>query len=362
MRYFVCLMALFTVAVAEPRAGYYRYPSIHEKTIVFTAEGDLWIVPIEGGAARRLTSHPGQETYAAISPDGKTVAFTAEYEGPAEIYTISIDGGMPARRTWDGGRVLVAGWTHDGRILYTTNRYSTLPNANLVALSLDGKQEVLPLWQACDGDFDARGETLFFTRFSFQGSFTKRYQGGTAQNIWRFSPGSEAVPLTKDYPGASARPMFWNGRVYFASDRDGTMNIWSMNPDGKDLRQHTKHRGWDIQSPSQNDGRIVYQYGADLWLLDLRSGKTAVIPITLVSDFDNLRERWVRRPIEYLTTASLSHDGAAVVFTARHALCSAVETRKTGNRRGQTRGALSQRAFHARREVHPCPVQRIGRA
>src|SRR5262245_64289556 len=104
MRYLVCLMALVTVAVAEPRAGYYRYPSIHEKTIVFTAEGDLWIVPIEGGAARRLTSHPGQETYAAISPDGKTVAFTAEYEGPAEVYTISIDGGMPARRTWDGGR------------------------------------------------------------------------------------------------------------------------------------------------------------------------------------------------------------------------------------------------------------------
>jgi tricorn protease len=317
MRYFLCLMALVTVAVAEPRAGYYRYPSIHEKTIVFTAEGDLWIVPIEGGAARRLTSHPGQETNAAISPDGKTVAFTAEYEGPAEVYTISIDGGMPARRTWEGGRALVAGWTRDGRILYSANRYSTLPNTKLVALSLDGKQEVLPLWQACEGDFDARGEALFFTRFSFQGSSTKRYQGGTAQNIWRFSPGSEAVPLTKDYPGTSARPMFWNGRVYFASDRDGTMNIWSMNPDGKDLRQHTKHRGWDIQSPSQNDGRIVYQYGADLWMLDLRSGKTAVIPITLVSDFDNLRERWVRRPIEYLTTASLSPDGEAVVFTAR---------------------------------------------
>src|SRR5215813_10227128 len=68
-------------------------------------------------------------------------------------------------------------------------------------------------------------EALFFTRFSFQGSFTKRYHGGTAQNIWRFYPSSEAVLLTKDYPGASARPMFWNGRVCFASDRDGAMNI-----------------------------------------------------------------------------------------------------------------------------------------
>src|SRR5262245_47629407 len=101
MRYIVCLMALVIVAGAEPRAGYYRYPSINEKTIAFTAEGDVWIVQIKGGAARRLTSQPGQETNAAISPDGKTVAFTAEYEGPAEVYAISIDGGMPARLTWE---------------------------------------------------------------------------------------------------------------------------------------------------------------------------------------------------------------------------------------------------------------------
>ena len=80
-------------------------------------------------------------------------------------------------------------------------------------------------WQACEGDFDARGEAFFFTRFSFQGSFTKRYHGARAQNFWRFSTGSEAVPLTKDYPGDSARPMFWSGRVYFASGRDGAMNI-----------------------------------------------------------------------------------------------------------------------------------------
>jgi tricorn protease len=81
------------------------------------------------------------------------------------------------------------------------------------------------LWQACEGDFDARGEAFFFSRFSFQGSFTKRYHGATAQNFWRFSPSSEAVPPTKNYPGASARPMFWNGRVCFAPDRDGAMNV-----------------------------------------------------------------------------------------------------------------------------------------
>ena len=86
------------------RPGYYRFPAIHGDTVIFTAEGDLWSVSIKGGEARRLTSNPGKELYAAISPDGKTVAFTADYEGPADVYTMPVEGGLPQRRTWDGGR------------------------------------------------------------------------------------------------------------------------------------------------------------------------------------------------------------------------------------------------------------------
>jgi tricorn protease len=302
---------------AQPHQGYYRFPALHDRTIVFTAEGDLWTVSTEGGPARRLTSHQGQEINAAISPDGKLVAFTAEYEGPNEVYVMAAEGGLPVRRTWEGGNAIVAGWTPDGRVLYSTTRFSTLPNAQLVAIDNAGNKEVLPLAQAAEGGYDDKGATLFFTRLQFQGSQTKRYKGGTAQNIWSFAPGAEAVPLTKDYPGTSRKPMYWNGRVYFLSDRDGTMNIWSMLPDGKDLRQHTRHRGLDAASPSLHAGRIAYQCGADIWLLDIRSGRNAVVPITLVSDFDHMRERWVQRPIEYLTSGHISHDGKAVVFTAR---------------------------------------------
>ena len=81
--------------------GYYRSPALHGDTIVFTAEGDLWRVEVQGGIAQRLTSHPGQEVHAAISPDGKTLAFTAEYEGPSEVYTMPIEGGLPTRRTYE---------------------------------------------------------------------------------------------------------------------------------------------------------------------------------------------------------------------------------------------------------------------
>ena len=111
--------------------------------------------------------------------------------------------------------------------------------------------------------------------------------------------------------------MPWNGRVYFVSDRDGSMNIWSMAENGRDLRQHTKHREFDVQSPSLSKGRIVYQMGADLRLLDIVSGADKPIPVTLVSDFDHLRERWVKNAIDWVSSAHLSPNGDRVVLTAR---------------------------------------------
>lgn len=301
---------------AATRPGYYRYPAIHGDTIIFTAEGDLWVVSAKGGEARRLTSNAGSELFAAISPDGKTVAFSAEYEGPMDVYTMPVDGGLPTRRTWDGGAV-VAGWTPDGRVLVRTRRYSTLPDAKLVAIADDGKYDIVPLAQASEGSFAPDGKTLFFTRLTRQSSQTKRYQGGTAENLWRYDSGSEAVPLTADWPGTSHNPMFWNGRVYFLSDRDGVMNVYSLDRDGHELREHTHHHGLDVQYASLSDGRIVYQCGADLWLLDLNSGADEIVPITLVSDFDQLRDHWVKKPLDYLTGAHIAPDGSAAVFTAR---------------------------------------------
>ena len=298
------------------RPGYYRYPAIHGDTIVFTAEGDLWSVSTKGGAARRLTSNPGKEFHAAISPNGQTVAFNAQYEGPDDVYTMPVDGGLPQRRTWDGV-ASVAGWTPDGRLLVRTTRYSTLPDPKLVAIDATGKKEILPLAQAASGSYTADGKTLFFTRLDRQDSSTKRYQGGTAENIWRYEAGSEAVLLTGDWPGTSDNPMAWDDRVYFLSDRDGVMNIYSMDKNGKDLKEHTHQRGFDIQSASLSDGRIVYQCGADLWLLDLKTGEDAIINITLVSDLDQLRDHWVKKPLEYLTATHVAPDGTAAVFTAR---------------------------------------------
>lgn len=308
-----------SAGAAAASEGYYRFPAIHGDTVVFTAEGDLWTVPVDGGLARRLTTHAGQETRAAISPDGQNVAFSAEYEGGTEVYVMPLAGGQPRRLTWDGERAHVAGWTPRGEVLYTSQRQSTLPQWQLLAVDSESRaRRILPLAQATEGAYSADGQTLFFTRLPFQGSFTKRYRGGTAQNLWSFAEGDgEARPLTADFPGTSRWPMVWRGRVVFASDRDGTMNLWSMDESSGDLRQLTRHVGWDVKTPSLEGDRVVYQQGADLRLFDLVALTDRLLPISLPSDFEQRREQWLAAPLEYLTSAHLSPDGERVVLTAR---------------------------------------------
>jgi tricorn protease len=315
----ICLSGISSVLASGQqvgRGGYYRYPAVHGDTIIFTSEGDLWSVGVQGGPAHRLTSNPGMELMAMISPDGQTVAFAAEYEGPAEVYTIPIGGGLPQRRTWDGD-ALPAGWSPDGRLIVRTERYSTLPDPKLVLLDSHGGREIVPLASGSKAAFSPDGHTLFYTRWDKQWSFTKRYKGGWAESIWRFNGSGEAVPMTADWAGTSTNPIAWNGRVYFLSDRDGVMNLYSMDADGHDLKQESHQRIFDIESASLWDGRVVYACAGDLWSLDLKTGHQEIVPITLVSDFDQLREHWVKKPLEYLTSVHIAPDGGSAVFTAR---------------------------------------------
>ena len=314
-----CFSSLLAHGQANPsgaRAGYYRFPAIHGDTIVFTSEGDLWTVAAAGGPARRLTSSPGVERMATMSPDGRTVAFTGQYEGPSEVYTIPIEGGLPERRTWDGD-ALPAAWTPDGRLVVRTERYSTLPDPKLVVLGGHTEQQLVPLASASQAAYSSDGKTLFFTRWDRQWSQTKRYKGGWAESIWRYDGKGEAVPLTADWPGTSNNPMFWNGRVYFLSDRDGVMNVYSMDIEGRDPKQESHQKGFDIESASISDGRVAYACGGDLWLLDVKTGRESIVPVTVVSDFDQMRDHWVKKPVDYLSAVHLSPDGGSAVFTAR---------------------------------------------
>ena len=310
-------------APSGPPVGYYRSPALGKDVLVFVAEGDLWKVKPAGGVATRLTSHPGNELAPAISPDGQWLAFTAQYEGPTEAYAMPLSGGLPKRLTFDGANTGICGWTADGRVVVRSDKFSTLPAQQLSLIDpKTGTRTPVPLAQASDGAFDpavskAEDATLAFVRIPFNGSFTKRYTGGTIQQVWTYKPGEEAINRTSDYPGTSKRPVWHKGRIYFLTDRDGHMNVWSMAADGKDLKQHTRHTGFDIMDWSVSGDTAAYQLGADLYTLDLNTDRSTKIAITLDTDLDQLREKWIDKPTEFITSARLAPEGDKIVLTAR---------------------------------------------
>ncbi len=318
-------IGLLTLPVfgAEGLLGYYRHPALNDDTIVFYAESDLWRVPVNGGTARRLTTHLERERFPCISPNGETVAFTASYDGTHEIYLMPLEGGRPRRVTHEGisGRrsPRPVSWKSDTELVYATWYFATRDTHQLAILNVEtGNKRLLPLEQASDGGFAADNETLVFTRLPRQNSFAKRYRGGLVENLWRFRNGDkEAVPLTPDYDGTSRDPMVWKDRIYFSSDRDGTMNLWSMTFEGKGLVQHTVFAGWDLLSPSLHNGRIVFANRADLWIYDIERDETRKVDVRLASDFDQKRERWISNPMSYLNSWFLSHDGKQVGLTIR---------------------------------------------
>jgi tricorn protease len=314
---FSFLLLSFSLAYGQQK-GYYRTPCLYKNTVVFTAEGDLWKYDLSSGLSTRLTTNEGVEQNPAVSPDGKQLAFSGQYEGVSEIYLMDINGGVPKRLTYDSdGELFISGWTKDGKILYRGSTNSSLPLPQLFKLDpVTFKKEIIPLWQASLGCYDDAG-ILYFTRFPNQGSKTKRYKGGLIEQVWKFDGKQEAVNLTGDFDGTSTSPMFYNGRVYFLSDRDGTMNIWSMDKNGKDLKQQTFSKGWDLQTPSIYDSKIVYQKGADLCLYDITSNQEKVLDISLVSDFDQRKAKWIKSPASSISNSDISPNGNYIAIVSR---------------------------------------------
>ena len=303
---------------AQGFEGYYQFPDVHDDRIVFCAEGDLWTVALSGGLAQRLTTHSEEELYPRFSPDGSEILFSASYEGPIELYTIPVNGGLTQRWTYERDASLANAWINN-ELVYATRAFNKKPDNRLVKINVDTKKKThIPLDQASEASFSEDGKTLYFVRPAFHRNVTKRYKGGTARQIWQFSEGdAEAIKLTNDYEGESHHPMYYGGRVYFISDRDGMMNIWSMAPDGSGLQQHTRHEDFDVRYANVSGGVIVYQMGADLWRYNITDDTSSKINITLATDLAQLTEKWEENPSRYITSVNPSPDGDRIVITAR---------------------------------------------
>ncbi len=337
----------------DDNRGYYRDPALHQDTVIFTAEGDLWRAHIRGGSAVRLTTSAAEERYASISPDGEWVAFVADYDGVPEAYVMPIDGGIPKRVTFENSRVRVQGWTPEGLILYSTDHVMgpanqwvlrevnpsnlntrTVPLTDAFAGSYNLRAEGLVVETPSaepndDGEYSVttttinpiNPESLFFVRFGLKDATADNariYRGGAMGQLWRFTQGDqEATHISADHVGSVRNPMVDGTRVYFISDSDGTPNIWSVDASGQDFVQHTAYNDFQVWSASVNQGRVVYQHGADLKLLDTTTGESETLDIRLTSDFTERQERWLDNPLQYLTSTHFSGAQERVAITAR---------------------------------------------
>ncbi|WP_025823338.1 S41 family peptidase [Shewanella marina] len=323
-----CILALGSHSVYASTAdanevrGYFRSPALHQQTLIFTAEGDLWKQSLSSAQASRLTSLPALETGAAISADGNWIAFEANYDGTTEVYVMPMAGGEAKRVSFEHAQVKVQGWTPDGQVLYASN--NGVGPSNWVLRSVDPislTSRDIALADANEGVVSADGETIFFSRFGLQvtGDNSRVYRGGTKGQLWRYdlATNQEAQQLANDHQGSMRQPMLWQQRLYFISDQSGADNIWSMTTAGKDLKQHTQYQDWAISSARMDNGRIVYQLGADIHLLDLASNNAMQANIALLSDFAQTRPKWVNQPLDYATSVNLSSQGDKAVITAR---------------------------------------------
>ncbi len=318
----IVLVALSAGALqAQIDARMLRQPDVSSTHIAFVYAGDIWVVPKSGGTAQRLSSPNGQESVPRLSPDGSTIAFTGNYDGNADIYTIPTMGGEPVRVTHHPMGDRVVDWYPDGRsILYASSMESGRQRFNqFYRVARDGGlPEKLPLAFAEYGAISPDGEWLAFIQIERDSRTWKRYRGGRAPDIWLFNLDDYTSRNITTSDANDAHPM-WHGRtLYFLSDRgpNQRQNIWAYDLDSEAFRQITRFEDFDIHLPAIGPSDIVFEAGGRLYLLDLASEEYREVAIDVVTDLATLKPR-VERVSDLIFSGWVSPSGKRAVFEAR---------------------------------------------
>lgn len=312
-----------------------RYPDIYGDTVVFSYAGDLWLADVgaasgtAGSVARRLTSHPGEELFAHFSPDGKQVAYTAEYSGNRQVHVISVDGGNARQLTFrnDIGEIPIRGgydnqvfdWTPDGKqVLFAGHRVPWSPRIGRPTLipAAGGMEKYLPMAEGSGAVFSADGTRVAYTPMMTEFRTWKRYRGGRAQDIWIYDLAHDTAERVTDFPGTDNLPVWIGDTLYFVSDReDGLLELYALDLKTKAARRVTHSAPWDALWPAGDGRRLVYQSGGWLWLLDPASGAPHRLTIRIPGDLPQALPYFanVARDIQSL---DISPTGKRAVFEA----------------------------------------------
>ncbi|MGB7062039.1 MAG: S41 family peptidase [Candidatus Zixiibacteriota bacterium] len=321
------LSVLLFAAVKAEETRLLRFPDIHGERIVFVYGGDLWTVSSDGGLARRLTSFDGYEAFPKFSPDGELIAFTAAYDGNGDVYVMPAEGGEPRRLTYcpsggqpSGGVTLddwVIDWYPNGKEILFRSARETFPAIRLFRIGVDGGfPEALKLPESGLASLSPDGSKIAYNRNLREFRTWKRYYGGRAQDIWIYDLKTDAVEKITDWKGTDNMPMWHEDKIYFNSDREHKLNIYCYDTKTKDIRKITNHTEYDVKWPSLGPGAIVYENGGYLYVLDLATEKTKKITVEVPSERILTRPTW-EKVEDLILDYSLSPSAKRALFTAR---------------------------------------------
>lgn len=320
-----CLLINFFISktlFSQIDAGLFRYPDVSKTQIVFTYANDIWVMPKDGGTAIKLSSPPGVESYPKFSPDGKSIAFSGDYDGNIDVYVMPVAGGVPVRLTSHGYPDRVVDWTNDGkRVLFASSRESGKARFNqfYTVPATGGPDDKLPLAYAEYGSYSPDGKEIAVVFRTQVGRNWKRYRGGWKADIKLFN----LVSQTSSSVGAEADagnefPMWSGNNIYFLSDRgkELRMNLWKYDLGSKTYSQLTDFKDYDVHYPSLGPDDIVFEAGGKLYLYSLASGKQKTILVDISTDKAMLKPKLASVSND-IQDISISPDGNRVLIQAR---------------------------------------------
>jgi tricorn protease len=327
-----------------------RFPTINDRQIVFCYAGELYTVPKDGGTARRLTSGPGYSSFPRFSADGTQVAFTSQYDGNTEVYVMPGEGGVPKRLTTTatlgrddisdrmGPNNIVMTWENTKPLVVFRSRKKTFNSflGELYTVGLDAElPQQLPLPRGGFASFSPDDSKMAFNRVFREFRTWKHYRGGMADDVWIYDFKTGTTTNLTNNEAQDICPMWGpDNRIYFISDRDGRMNLFSTDLTGKDTKQLTTFKDFDIKFPSIGKESIVFEQAGYIWRYDLANGKSAPVPIDIKEDFASGRSAFIdaSKNIQSVNTAP---DAQRVIVVARGDLFSV--PMKEGTARNLTR-------------------------
>lgn len=324
----VILFFGFTFAEAQDESRIIRYPNSSDTEITFCHGGDIFTVPIAGGLARRITSSVGEEIYPRFSNDGKTIAFSGEYDGNREIYTVASFGGEPKRLTYSmdipglparmGPNKIIMQWTNNNDILYRSRHESWHAWTGQLFLinSNGGLPSKIDLPVAGYSSLSPDENKIAYNRVFREYRTWKRYRGGQADDIWIYDFISKKLDNITNDPAQDIIPMWAGNKIYFLSDRNKTMNLYCYDLNTKQTKQITNYTDYDIKFPSLGAKHIAFEKGGYLYLMDLATESISKITVQIQEDWPSIREK-ISQVHKNISTFDLSPDAEFALFSSR---------------------------------------------